>query len=75
MITPEMDIENVLDIVMAHIKHTLDEKNIEHNNARLIAYNELLIYGVDKFHENDSNITVSTLVENTINSIVKHNIC
>lgn len=74
MITPQMDIENTLDIVMLHLNPIFQKIDITKNNARLIAFNELVKYGIDKFHNDDSNIIISTLVENTMNSMITYNL-
>lgn len=72
IVTPQMDIENTLDIIMLHINTTLHKINITPTNARLIAFNELLKYGVDEFHKNESSVVVTTLVENTIDSLITY---
>lgn len=74
MITTQMDIENTLDIVLLHLDSTLNKIDISKTDARLIAYNEIIKYGIDKFLKNESSIIVSTIIENTMNSLMKHNI-
>ena len=74
MITTQMDIENTLDIVLIHLDSTLNKIDISKTDARLIAYNEIIKYGIDKFHNDDSNIVIATLVENTMNSMITYNL-
>ena len=73
MITPQMDIENTLDIVMLHLNPIIHKMDITSNNARLIAFNELVKYGIDNFHNDESSIVIATLIENTMNSMITYN--